>query len=100
MKNFRTLDSAVEFYRLARTLKIGGELKDQLDRAAISVALNISEGNGRRTTKDRVRLFNIAMTSMRECQTALILADFKNTPAWNMLDSVAAQLHQLIKHAR
>jgi len=33
---------------------------DQLDRASTSIALNIAEGNGKFTPKDRCRFFDIA----------------------------------------
>lgn len=36
---------------------------DAADRSSTSVALNIAEGNARRSTKDKVRFFDIATTS-------------------------------------
>lgn len=44
-------------------------LKDQLLRASSSVALNLNEGWGRRTEKDRMRFFTIALGSLREVQS-------------------------------
>ena len=40
-----------------------GDVKDQLDRASTSIALNIAEGNGKYTPKDRCRFFDIAHAS-------------------------------------
>ena len=37
-----------------------GDVKDQLDRASTSIALNIAEGNGKYSHKDRCRFFDIA----------------------------------------
>jgi len=48
-----------------------GEVKDQLDRASISIALNIAEGNGKFTTRDRCRFFDIAHGSTLECPAGL-----------------------------
>lgn len=48
-----------------------GEIKDQLDRASISISLNIAEGNGKYAPKDRCRFFDIAHGSALECAAAL-----------------------------
>lgn len=48
-----------------------GDVKDQLDRAATSIPLNIAEGNGKYTTKDRCRFFDIAHGSALECAAGL-----------------------------
>ena len=48
-----------------------GEVKDQLDRASISIPLNIAEGNGKYTPKDRCRFFDIAHGSTLECAAGL-----------------------------
>lgn len=37
--------------------------KDQLDRASTSIVLNIAEGNGKRSYRDRSRFFDIARGS-------------------------------------
>lgn len=55
---FKTLDLAVEFYDLAMQTEVTGHLKDQLHRAASSIALNLSEGNARGSAKDRRKLVN------------------------------------------
>jgi len=59
-----------------------GEVKDQLDRASTSIALNIAEGNGKYTPKDRCRFFDIAHGSALECAAGLdiLVAKAKLTP--------------------
>lgn len=44
---------------------------DQLDRASTSIPLNIAEGNGKYTPKDRCRFFDIARGSAFECAAVL-----------------------------
>jgi hypothetical protein len=44
---------------LETTLRIG-DVKDQLDRASTSIPLNIAEGNGKYTPKDRCRFAAVA----------------------------------------
>lgn len=44
---------------------------DQLDRASTSVPLNIAEGNGKFTPKDRCKFFDTARGSALECAACL-----------------------------
>jgi four helix bundle protein len=48
-----------------------GEVKDQLDRASTSIPLNIAEGNGKYSPKDRCRFFDTAHGSTLECAAGL-----------------------------
>src|SRR6478735_8800953 len=41
--------------------------KDQLDRASTSIPLNIAEGNGKFSARDRARFFEMARGSALEC---------------------------------
>ena len=45
--------------------------KDQLDRASTSIPLNIAEGNGKFSSKDRARFFEMARGSALECAACL-----------------------------
>ena len=69
MQSFRTLDLAIEFYGMVKAKKISGNLGNQLDRAASSISLNLSEGNAKGSAKDKRNFFHTAYGSLRECQT-------------------------------
>lgn len=47
---------------------------NQLDRASTSIALNIAEGNGKRTSADRVKFFDTSCGSALECAAGLDVA--------------------------
>lgn len=48
-------------------------LADQMNRAALSIAANLAEGNGRFTKADRKHFFGIARGSVQECVPLLEL---------------------------
>lgn len=53
-------------------------LADQLNRASLSISLNIAEGNGRWTDADRKNCFGIARGSLHECVPLIDLCRRKN----------------------
>jgi four helix bundle protein len=100
MQNFRTLDLAVSFYHQVAGLKLPHHLKDQLLRAASSVALNLAEGRGKSSRRDQLRYFQISMGSLRESQTALRLAGGLDPALSLMADRIGASIFLLIKNAK
>jgi four helix bundle protein len=67
---------AVEFQTIAARLVSNrrvGALRDQLDRASVSIVLNIAEGAGRRFARDKANFFTIARGSATECAAVLDL---------------------------
>ena len=112
MLSFQKLDvyrCAIDF--VAITVKIGAaiprghsELRDQLRRAALSVALNIAEGAGRACEADAARHFAIARGSAMECAPVLdvicaigALEQEPYSQATNLLARVVAMLTKLCR---
>ena len=101
MLHLKSYQLAIQFYRQAKALEVPFYLKDQLRRAALSVALNISEGYGRRTMPDRVRFFQIAFGSIRECQGIADLEPQAFTDSQrDLLDHLAATTYKLIRNSK
>ena len=75
-------------------------LEDQLDRASSSIVLNLAEGHGRTTAKDRARFYQIAYGSLRECQAILDLSRGDTENAQNKADRLGASIYCLIKNVR
>ncbi len=68
---------AVDVYKLIRNspeLAKDWGLKDQMQRAAVSIASNIAEGDARKSDKDSIRFFRIASGSLAELITQLEIA--------------------------
>ena len=59
--------AALSFQILEKMPRGHGELSDQLRRATISVPLNIAEGAGKTTERERARFHAIARGSAMEC---------------------------------
>ena len=81
---------------MIKELPLKGNLKDQINRASSSICLNLAEGNDRLTTRDRLKFFNIALTSLREVQA---IADIEDLTQISILsDQLAASLWNLCRH--
>jgi len=99
MKNFRTFELAVKFYHLCTAIPLRGDSRNQLHRAARSIALNLAEGRGKSSVREQKRFFDIAMGSLRECQAVLILECLTGSEAQIVGDRLGAHLYRLIQHS-
>lgn len=96
MKNFRTYEISKEFYHMVENIEWPPHLRDQALRAASSVVLNVAEGAGLPSKKQKARHYNIAMGSLREVQAALEINRFADTAKIEAAaDNVAAHLYKL-----
>lgn len=97
MKNFRTYDLAIDFYQQSQKLKLkNAVIRDQFERASLSVVLNLAEGSGKLTAKDRKRFYSIAMGSLRETQALLKIVGAVELSA--LADQLGAYLFRLIQN--
>jgi four helix bundle protein len=70
--------------------------KDQLDRASTSVPLNIAEGNGKFSARDRCRVIEIARGSALECAACLDVLVAKGLCEETVIAKGKAQLLEIV----
>jgi four helix bundle protein len=75
LQNFRTYQLAKEFYKDCEKIKCLAHVRDQLSRASLSIVLNLAEGSGRTSSKDKARFYSIALGSFRESYSIIDLLD-------------------------
>ncbi len=97
MKNFRTYDIAMEFYESCQKVKLPtGAIKNQFERSSLSIVLNLAEGVGRISSKDRKKFYVIAMGSLRE--TICLLTILRRKDLLHLADKTAAHMYRLIQN--
>jgi four helix bundle protein len=96
MKQFRTYQLAKALYHDAKVQKVKGAMRDQLERASLSIVLNLAEGSAKQGEKDRKKFFVIAMGSLRETQAIFDLLG--NQKLMEDTDKLAAHIHKLIQN--
>src|SRR3989338_9191400 len=95
MKNFRTCNMARALYLKCKELKLKGEARNQLERASLSIVLNLAEGSGKLSAGEKKRFYGIALGSMREVQALVSL--FGTPEMADQADHLAACLWNLIR---
>lgn len=111
MFSFEKLDVfvvAIEFRGMVEGLvpKRGQrDLKDQIERAATSICLNIAEGANRRGSREKAHFYDIARGSAGECAAALAilkmtseLSEERYASAREALRRIVMMLNRLIAH--
>ena len=96
MKPFRTYELAKSFYQECSNLQFHGAMKNQFERALLSVVLNVSEGSGRATKKDRSHFYFISYASLKETRTMLDLGNYHQH--LGQADILGAHLWKLAKN--
>ena len=96
IRNFRTYDLAIKFYRQCLRQPLVHPEKGQLRRASLSICNNLGEGWGRRTPSDRRHFFDIAFGSLRESQTIIVATELKDKELIATADQLGASLYRLV----
>src|SRR5678809_757175 len=71
--------------------------KDQLDRASTSIPLNIAEGNGKFSARDRARFFEMARGSALECAACLDVLVARKLMVTNQVTTAKGQLGSIVR---
>ena len=92
---------ASEVYALARDSELGRDfgLRDQIQRAAVSIMANIAEGFDARSSQEFTRFLGYAYRSTSELQSHLYVAldqAYITQDAFDALYRQAAQVHRLL----
>jgi four helix bundle protein len=81
--------------RLAR--RLSGPFRDQLDRASLSIALNLAEGVGRTQPADKARYCAIARGSASECAALIDVVRARGLAEEALCSEVRSRLVRLVQ---
>lgn len=95
LSNFKTYQLAIQFHQQCKSLKVPSYLRDQLNRSSSSVVLNIAEGSGKITFKDKRKFYAIALGSLRESMANLQMTENVNAEISNIANQLGACLYRL-----
>jgi four helix bundle protein len=96
MKNFKTLDLAVEFFDLIEKLGVTGPLREQIIKSSSSISLNLAEGNAKYSVKEKRRFYQTAYASLKEAEVTLRLLKVNDSTVLQAADTLGANLYRLM----
>lgn len=105
LKVYQNALGFVEFtHELCIKIDYRSDIRNQFERASNSIVLNIAEGNGKYSPKDKCRYFDIAIGSSFECSACLdimlrkkIITEVQLKNGKQQLKEIVAMLVGLIK---
>ena len=77
MKKFKTYPLAIQFYHQSNSLSLKGPMRNQFQRAVLSIVLNLAEGSAKSSARERKKFYEISLGSLREIQTILTLINHR-----------------------
>ena len=96
MQNFKTYQLAINFYHNSNNLSLREPLRNQFQRAILSIVLNLAEGSAKPTAKERRKFYRISLGSLREVQA--ILDIIGNIKLIKEADRLGAYLYKLCQN--
>jgi four helix bundle protein len=79
------------------TIAARAAVKDQLDRASTSIPLNIAEGNGKFSVRDRARFLEIARGSALECAACLDVLVVRKLATPDQIENAKENLARIVQ---
>ena len=96
MEKFKTYQLAKQFYHKSNDLKLREPMRNQFQRASLSIVLNLAEGSAKPTAKDRRKFYRIAFGSLREVQAILDIVN--HVELIKEADKLGAYLYKLCQN--
>ena len=98
----KSVEMAVSIYKIVQTFPKSEvfALSTQLQRSSASIAANIAEGAGRNSDKEFVHFLSIALGSLYETETHLIIAQrvgYISTEIINELSPAIIEIDKMIR---
>jgi four helix bundle protein len=100
MKQFRTYQLAKSLVHKCRevSVKMKAPYKDQFQRAALSIPLNLAEGSAKDSNADRKRFYEIAFGNLRELQALIDILQIEDLR--EDADVLGAHIYRLVHSLR
>ena len=100
-ENLDVYQVSIDFLAIAMQVRAAlprgyADMGGQLERAALSIVLNIAEGYGKRTHKDRCRFYDISRGSAHECGAVLDAGATLDLIEDRLYESGKAALHRIV----
>ncbi|KUO75954.1 MAG: hypothetical protein APF77_24320 [Clostridia bacterium BRH_c25] len=97
----KSKDLAVDIYRTTNTGKLAKDygLREQMQRAAVSIPSNIAEGNDRESEKELIYYLHIAKGSLSELRTQLEIAkeiNYINEETYSEMDIKCIEVSKML----
>ena len=83
-------------HKICSKLNYRLDIRSQLDRASNSIVLNIAEGNGKYSKKDRCRFFDISVGSSFESAGCLDILNVRKLISINELNEGKQMLKEIV----